>query len=68
MSAKKQLIRRYLLATMVGFVLGLVGLVAGYQNFLERQRAIIAESGNDKLACFGAARVEIRFRPPVFSY
>jgi hypothetical protein len=37
MSAKKHLIRRYLLATVVGVVVGLVGLLARYEHYLERE-------------------------------
>jgi hypothetical protein len=43
MSAKKQLIRRYLLAAMIGVVVGLVGLIAGYEDYLEHSRTSIAE-------------------------
>jgi hypothetical protein len=35
MSAKPQLIRRYLIATLVGVVVGLVGVVARYEAYVE---------------------------------
>jgi hypothetical protein len=35
MSDRKHLIRRYLFATLVGVVIGLVGMVVGYDNFLK---------------------------------
>ena len=38
MTVSKHLIRRYLLATLVGFVVGIFGLFADYAHFFERNR------------------------------
>ena len=52
MISKKHLIRRYLLATVVGIVVGLIGLLAGYQHNLESARTRMFEL-NDSPALLG---------------
>ena|ERR1700733_8951541 len=46
MSPQKHLIRRYLLATLIGTILGLLGMVVSYENYLERNRASMPEEYN----------------------
>jgi hypothetical protein len=52
MSDRKHLIRRYLLATLVGVVIGLVGMVAGYDNFLKwHDSSGIADFDHQIISC-----------------
>jgi hypothetical protein len=46
MTTQKDLIRRYLLATLIGTILGLLGMVLSYENYLERNQTNMPEEYN----------------------